>query len=276
MSQTATEPPPPYDPSIIFHHDGPINPVFMTEAIRTLMRTLPLGDSNEPESWANRRMVSATQALAALHPRDEIEAMLGVQAIAAYHAAAAGWRHGMNSAQPRGTGTRYVTAAATAARAFDTMLRALERRQARPLATPAARPAPRAWPKQDNEAAMAALEARCSATGQESETNTGPETDTETDTGDIIELTPEQAAAFKAQVEADMRAEENKGLDLANTEGLRPDGSIVMPEDPTPNQEAYIARRLWIRHCKEWAENRRRGIDREPDIRPLRTGDIIR
>jgi hypothetical protein len=274
MSQTITEPPPPYeppydppyDPSVIFHENGPINPVFMTESIRALMRTLPLEDANEPESWSNRRMVCATQALAALHPRDEIEVMLGVQAIAAYHAAAAGWRLGMNLAQPCGSSTRYITTAATAARTFDSLLRALERRQAKPLATPTAHPAPRVWPKQDNATAMAALEARCSATGEEAEA----------DTGEVIELTPERAAAFTAQVEADMRAEENKGLDLANTEGIRPDGSIIMPENPTPNQEAYIARRLWIRHKKEWAENRRRGIDKEPPIRPLRTGDIVR
>ncbi|MFL5281112.1 MAG: hypothetical protein ACJ8AW_08940, partial [Rhodopila sp.] len=81
---------PPYDRDAIFLPDGPFHPLFMQEAVRTLMRALPL-DPGEPEAWHHRRQVSTLMSLAALHPRDEIEIMLGVQALCAYHAAAIGW-----------------------------------------------------------------------------------------------------------------------------------------------------------------------------------------
>jgi hypothetical protein len=69
--------------------------------------------------------------------------------------------------------------------------------------------------------------------------------------------------------------DENQGLDLANTPGIRPDGSIIMPEYPTPEQDAYIARRVALRIKREWAENQRIGIKDYPKIRPLRTGDLV-
>src|SRR3954467_8636606 len=91
--------------------------------------TLPL-DPDEPEGWRDRRQVSTMMGLAALHPRDEIEIMLGVQSLCAYHAPIC-CHLGMNQPPPPGSGLRHFTAAA--ARAFDTLLRALERRQAKPL-----------------------------------------------------------------------------------------------------------------------------------------------
>jgi hypothetical protein len=109
----------------------------MREAVRTLLRTLPL-DDDEPRHAATRRMFAALSALSTLRPRDKIELMLGVQALAAYHAAAALWRLGMNLKHPRGDGTRHFTTAATTARTFDTLLKAIERRQAKPLAPPRA------------------------------------------------------------------------------------------------------------------------------------------
>ncbi|HEX2941840.1 MAG TPA: hypothetical protein VHO91_12400, partial [Rhodopila sp.] len=150
----APEPDPDYDPHAIFDQNGPLPPVFMREAIRTLMRAMPI-DPEEPEAQATRRMYCALLGLAALNPRDEIEVMLAVQALAAYHAAAAGWRLGMNHHLPNGDSTRHVSMAATAARTFDTMLKALERRQAKPLAVPVGRPAAKCWPK-DNPAATLA------------------------------------------------------------------------------------------------------------------------
>jgi hypothetical protein len=117
----------------------------MREAIRTMFRTLPL-DPAEPQSWSDRRMHASLLALSALHPRDEIEVMLGVQAMSAYHdAAAACWRIGMNLGPLSGNNIRHISTACSAARTFDTMLRALERRQAKPLSVPIGRPAPRTW-----------------------------------------------------------------------------------------------------------------------------------
>src|SRR4051794_36418497 len=89
----------PYDRDAIFAEDGPFHPLFMHEAVRTLMRALPL-DPDEPEGWRDRRQVSTMMGLAALHPRDEIEIMLGVQSLCAYHAAAICWHLGMNQARP--------------------------------------------------------------------------------------------------------------------------------------------------------------------------------
>jgi hypothetical protein len=252
------------DPNAIFQPDGPIHPSFMREAIRTLIRSLPLDEKQEPESWSHRRMHSALMALAALRPRDEIEVMLGVQTLSAYHAAAASWRLGMNTQHPRGNNARHFSVAATAARTFDTLLKALERRQAKPLPPESERPTPREWLKAHPSRAI--LQWQTSVSTDDEDT---PEAD------DTVEWTPEAVALAHELAEQARIEEENRGLDIANTEGIRPDGSIIMPEDPTPNQAAYIARRLWIRHKKEWADNRRRGINKEPDIRPLRTGDIV-
>jgi hypothetical protein len=258
-----------YDPDALFHQDGPINPIFVNDAVRTLMRAMPLADRTEPRGWVTRRMFTAMRALTALHPRDEIELMLGVQALCAYQAASALWRAGMNLRYPPGDSTRHVTTAATAARTFDTMLRALERRQAKPLVIPPGRPAPRQWPEQDPTAAVDALEARCRQ--GEDDPERAPAADTQAPviwTAEAITLV--STIAENARIE-----EENDGLDLANTPGIRPDGSIIMPEYPTPEQDAYIARRIALRLKREWAEHQRKGIKDYPKIRPLRTGDLV-
>ena len=48
-----------------------------------------------------------------------------------------------------------------------------------------------------------------------------------------------------------------------------------MPANPTPQQAAYVARRLALMYRREVAENRRNGITKMPEIRPLRTGDLV-
>jgi hypothetical protein len=68
--------------------------------------------------------------------------MLGVPALSAYHAASACWRPGMNIRQPNGDSARHIATAISAASGLDPMLKALERRQAKPLSIPAGRPAP--------------------------------------------------------------------------------------------------------------------------------------
>ncbi|MFL5281264.1 MAG: hypothetical protein ACJ8AW_09750 [Rhodopila sp.] len=105
-------------------------------------------------------MASALSGLAALHPRDEIEIMLGVQAVAAYQAASANWYLGMNHHFPRGDSTRHMNAAASAARTFDTLLKAMERRQARPLTIPPGRPPCHDWPAEDNAGMLNGLTER--------------------------------------------------------------------------------------------------------------------
>lgn len=252
---------PPYDRDAIFRLDGPFHPLFVHEAVRTLLRALPL-DPAEPVPWRNRRQLTTLMGLAALHPRDEIEIMLGVQALCAHHAAAVCWHLGMNQAQPPGSGLRHFSAAASAARAFDTLLRALERRQAKPLSVPPGRPAPRDWPETDLGAAMAGWEQRCAGA-------------LPGDAGPAAAWSPEALAAADALLAQDRFAAENEGLDLANTEGILPGGGMVVPEDPTPRQRAYLARRHALMLKREYAENRRNGITTLPVIRPIRPGDVL-
>jgi hypothetical protein len=207
-------------------------------------------------------MQAALHALSALRPRDAIEMMLAVQALAAYHAAAACWYIGMNLKRPYGDSTRHIAAAATASRTFDTLLKALERRQARTLPS-AERPAPQPWTPTDPAAFVTAIERACRMDAPDSLPD------------EAVEWTQADLEAAERTVEADRIAAENEGLDIANTEGILPDGGMIMPENPTPQQQAYIARRLGLSCQREHAENLRRGIRKYPQIRPLRTGDLV-
>ena len=250
----------PYGRNAIFDENGPFQPSFVDEAVRTMMRTLPL-ETPEPPNWVARRMLSALNALGALHPRDEIEIMLGVQAMSAYHAASACWRIGMNLRQPNGESTRHITAAATAARTFDTMLRAIERRQAKPLSVPIGRPEPREWKHPNDRGILERFEKRCRG----GETEPLPAV-----TWDPDEIA--KAHDFITQIE---KERENEGLDIANTEGILPGGGMVMPEDPTPQQQIYIGRRLLLELRRKYAENKRNGSNERPKIKPIRPGDLI-
>jgi hypothetical protein len=264
MQETQTNPTSQTDPAALYEPDGPINPTFMREAVRTLLRTLPLNDPDEPAFAATRRMFAALSALSTLRPRDEIEVMIGVQALASYHAASALWRLGMNIKRPQGDSTRHFTAAATAARTFDTMLKAMERRQARAL--PASeRPAPRQWDPVHPAAFIQAMATGCQIDDDAPDEGPDPE----------IIWTPEAIALANDIAEQDRIAEENEGLDIANTEGILPGGGMIVPAVPSPQQNAYLARRNGLNLKREWAENKRRGIKEYPKIRPIRTGDFI-
>ncbi|WP_428492640.1 hypothetical protein [Rhodopila sp.] len=257
-----------YHRDAIFHHHGPFSPSFMTEAIRTLIRTLPL-DPDEPQSWQDRRAHAALLGLAALHPRDEIEVMIGVQALAAYHAASACWRIGMNLRRPNGESTRHITTAASAARTFDAMLRALERRQVKPLAVPVGRPTPRIWtPADDNPSAtMDHMLDRCLANQRRDAANDQAEPPPA--------WTEQLLAAAQEFLERERIEHENEGLDIANTEGILPGGGMIVMADPTPQQAAYLARRVGLQYRREFEENRLKGIHKLPKIRPIRPGDLI-
>jgi hypothetical protein len=257
-----------YDREAIFHENGPLHPSFVEEAIRSLLRACPL-DPAEPEHWAYRRMDSALSSLAALHPRDEIEVMLGVQAICAYHAANACWRIGMNQHSPNGDSTRHLSAAATAARTFETMLRALERRQSKPLAVPVGRPAPRVWPDRDAAAAVHHWEARCRR-GEDV-----PVPDRAQERKAVVVWTPQALAVARQMREREELAAENEGLDIANTDGILPGGGMIVPREPTPQQVAYMARRSELMYRREWQNNLRQGNRKYPKIRPIRVGDLI-
>jgi hypothetical protein len=283
--------PPPYNRSAIYDEAGPFDPSFVDEAVRTLLRTLPL-NAAEPEYWSNRRMRSALTSLAALHPRDEIEIMLGVQALCAYHAAAACWHTGMKRSTATGDGTRHFATAANNARTFDAMLKAVERRQAKPLSVPAGRPDPQLWPIECVADILQTFEDRARRDRSRPESDT-PESETpkagtaETEkpaqpkptrqaTPDLEDIwTPEDLEIADQVFEQDRIDQENEGLDIANTEGILPGGGMIMPEHPTPEQEAYMGRRLALMYRREIEENLRKGITKYPKIRGIRPGDLI-
>jgi hypothetical protein len=257
---------PPYDRDAIFRPDAPINPGFVCDAVHTLFRALPI-DPAEPKPWADRRLHGALLSLSALHPRDEIELMLGIQAIAAHHAAAASFRLGMNlTGGPNGHAARHISAGCSAARTFDSILRALERRQAKPLAIPQGRPAPRSWDDAPDPAEIIHHWEETIRAAAAPPDPTPPRTITWTEDG---------IAAVHAAREQDRIAKENEGLDIASTEGILPGGGMIMPEDPTPQQQAYIGRRLGLMYKREIERNRRRGITTLPRIRGIRPGDLI-
>ena len=257
-----------YDPEAIFHEDGPLDPMFMADATQALMRAHPL-DTPEPQASQRRHMNASLTAMAAMHPRDPIEVMLAVQAVSAYHAACACWRIGMNLRQPRGDSTRHLSAAASAARTFDALLRAIERRQAKPLSVPIGRPAPRVW---STDKASPALDWLAQRVRLYDET---PVPELPRRTAHLVAWTTEAVAIAKQMQQQDCVEEENAGLDLANVEGILPGGGIIMPEYPTPQQQQYIARRLGLMYKREHADNQRNGIKTYPKIRPLRTGDLV-
>ena len=257
-----------YDPNAIFHEDGPLDPMFIADAVQALMRALPL-DTMEPEAAQRRRLNSALLALAATNPRDPVEVMLAVQAIAAFHAACACWRIGMNLRHPRGDSTRHISAAATAARTFDTMLRAIERRQAKPLSVPVGRPAPRVWPRNADPTFLDGVARRIQCDDE------APVREPLRRPPNPATWTPEALKIARQMRDQERSEVESAGLDLAAVEGMLPGGGIIMPEYPTPAQEKYIARRLGLMYKREYAENLRLGIKAYPKIRPLRTGDLV-
>nr|WP_294520085.1 hypothetical protein [uncultured Rhodopila sp.] len=257
--------PPPYSRDAIFDDNGPINPIFMAEAVRTLLRALPI-DDREPEGWRNRRFAMAMDSLAAMHPRDEIEIMIGVQSLCAYHAAAACWHLGMNHHYPRGSGLRHFSAAGAAARTFDSLLKALERRQAKPLAVPAGRPQARDWETPKTPDRLKQMDERCRR-GETEATDGAPDPQ--------VAWTPEALATADALLDRIRIDEENAGLDIAHTEGILPGGGMIVPSNPTPQQDAYLARRSGLSLKQERAENLRNGIDALPKVVPLRPGDYV-
>jgi hypothetical protein len=257
---------PPYDPDAIFHRNGPFDPRCVEQAVCTIIRCTPL-DPTEPASYASRRMYCAMRALAALHPRDEIEIMLGVQAVCAYHAAAACWRLNANPRLSDSDKSRHISKVATAVRTFDTTLRAIERRQAKPLSIPVGRPEPQAWELVDTDALAKGVYRRFNL----GEDQPGPApTPEETET-----MTDDEIVTAWLRTHPNPFENEHEGLDLANTEAIRPGGGMIMPEDPTPRQVAYIQRRLMLGYVRERQQNQRNGIDKKIVFRPLRPGDLI-
>jgi hypothetical protein len=234
--------------------------------------------------------------------------MISVQALSAYQAACTCWRVGMNSRDPSKDRIRHISAAATAARTFDTMLRALERRQVKPLSVPVGRPEPKRWPAGEtstldqladrvqlsNETTVPERpQPPRSATPKpltpeapttESPIKESPTTEataTESSTTSPPALDPPavwskaEVAVADQMLENERIDQENEGLDIPNTEGILPGGGMILMQDPTPQQKAYMGRRLGLMYRREYAENLRQGNQDLPKIRGIRPGDLI-
>ena len=253
----------PYNPDAIFDPNGPLDPTVMDEAVCAIMRNTQVDLSDTP-SAASRRMYAAMRALAAFHPRNEPELMLGVQALSAYHAANAAWRRGAAS-QPRDDVRRHIATAASAARAYDSMLRALERRQAKPLSVPIGRPPPRDWPPVDPDSLQNEWKRRCGVVAQ----------DLAPDPARQSTMSDDELVTARGAKGQHWLLNPNEGLDIANTDGILPDGSMIVPWNPTAPQEAYMERRLAIMYLREQAENHRNGTPKEIKFRAIRAGDLI-
>jgi hypothetical protein len=92
---------------------------------------------------------------------------------------------------------------------------------------------------------------------------------------DQIAWTPEDLSIAEALIEKERIEYENRGLDIANTEGILPSGGMILTDDPTPQQAAYMGRRLSLMYKREYEENLKKGITTMPKIRPIRPGDLI-
>lgn len=278
QSVTQDPPPPPYDRHTLLGPDSPVDPIVVRDALRTLMQMLPI-DPEEPRHYRDRRMYAAVAAFTALYPRDEIEVMLAVQAVAAHHAAAAAMRLGMNQALPNGQGSRHLSAAASQVRVFDSTLKALERRQARPLALPAE---PRVWPRRIPGELISELAGAVTQDEAAPPDATNDNGIHDTDTGkEAAAPDAERIVWSEAALEAAdkaLAAEHARRMDaedLGPVEGVMPDGSIIVPETPTPAQEAYIGERLIRNALTERTEQIRQGRRARLHLPPIRPGDRI-
>jgi hypothetical protein len=235
----------------------------MLDAVRTLIRCCPLITPKEPIEWNARRMHAALIAFTALRPRDEVEVMFAVQAIAAFQSVGACFYLAMNGKSPNGANTRHLTAAGTAARIYDTAVKSLERRQAKPLPAPLERANPRVWNNPRSTDVIAHL-------NDAFINDNSPE-----EIPEPIPQTPEEIAEHHTLQRLHRIARENAGLDIANTAGILSCGGMIVPEDPTIQQKDYLERRLRILYMRELKENRAAGINKFPEYRPLRPGTYI-
>jgi hypothetical protein len=93
-----------------------------------------------------------------------------------------------------------------------------------------------------------------------------------------FQWTPELVAETERMIAEAEQEAENEGLDIANTEGILPGGGMIVPEHPTPQQKAYIARRLGNEVRRIYAANQAKGLGHReslPRIRHIRPGMLI-
>ena len=113
----------------------PITP----ELLRSLVAALPQ-PAGEPEKWRRERFERAKTAVAALAPRDAIEAMLAVQVVATQAAVMECYRQCTMPGATEEVGRRHRATAVALMRSATATLQMLKERQSQPLPAPAELP----------------------------------------------------------------------------------------------------------------------------------------
>jgi hypothetical protein len=108
----------------------PIDPAFLDSMIETLAGAWPGGSAEDHRP-------AARAAVAALQPRDIVEAMLATRMIAAHQATMDGSQRAMQPGVSDTDAVRLRNNAIAAARSFDAALRTLEKRRQAPADAPA-------------------------------------------------------------------------------------------------------------------------------------------
>jgi len=103
--------------------DTSIDPAFLASMIEAVALTFPPETAEDP-------VAAAHAALAAMQPRDLIEAMLAARMIAAHHASIDSYRRAMLPGLSDPDVIRLRASAVAASRSFDAALRMLEKRRA--------------------------------------------------------------------------------------------------------------------------------------------------
>jgi len=118
-----------------------LEPATLTAMLRTTIDTLPHHpDAPEAEQAIQRQ--AAFEIIAALHPRDALEALLASRLVAAHYHAMDAFRCAAQRDLPINLLLRYQGKAIALSRLMATTLRDLNRRQAGPALQPEALPAP--------------------------------------------------------------------------------------------------------------------------------------
>lgn len=115
------------------------SPALDPAAVAALLAALPEPPGASAEEIASRR-ASAVGAVAALHPRDPLEAALAARAMAAHYAVMDNFRCAAEPGLPADVKLRYQTRANALSRMMDGTLSLLFKRQAGPALRPVDRP----------------------------------------------------------------------------------------------------------------------------------------
>jgi hypothetical protein len=119
-----------------FGPNGPMGPAFSDDIMRALIATLYADNREEPSEHDLIRWQATLTLLEAFQPRTPVEVMLAAQAIAAHNAIMECHHRAMHDELPEAVAAKVRNNAVALIRGMEVLLKALERRQSRPLPPP--------------------------------------------------------------------------------------------------------------------------------------------